>query len=143
MRHFDDHSDNLASQINLTPLIDMVFILLIFFIVTAKFSTESGVEVARPQAQSATPQQLTTIVITVTKEKEIWLENKEIDVRSLRSHIERLHAENPAGSVIIRADKSAPTGLTIQVLDQARLAGVSHVSVAASPSTDDAWGEAS
>ena len=143
MRPFDDHHENLASQINLTPLIDMVFILLIFFIVTAKFSTESGVEVARPQAQSAQPQQLTTIVITVTKESEIWLENRIVNPRSLRSHIERLHAENPEGSVIIRADKSAPTGLTIQVLDQARLAGVNHVSVAANTSSDQDSGEPS
>lgn len=133
MRRSQQEGAPLSSQINLTPLIDMVFILLIFFIVTSKFTKESGVDVSRPEAASATPQEQANIVVGITASGEVWIDNQAIAMGSVRAQIERLHAANPKGSVILVADKAAPTGITVEVLDHARLAGVSNVSIAASP----------
>ena len=107
-------------EINMAPLIDMVFILLIFFLVTTSFVRESGVDVQRPKAQSA-----------VTKDGIIYIENHPIDIRSVRAHMERFLAETPEGSVIIVADKQSRTGTVIRVLDECKLAGVKNISVAA------------
>lgn len=132
MRRSDQPEQPIAAKINLTPLIDMVFILLIFFIVTSSFVKESGVEVARPRADSAVPQEHASIFVTVTGEGRVSIEQQNVEVRGVRAQVERLHSQNPEGSVVIVADKTAPTGVVIQVLDQARLAGVSNVAIAAS-----------
>jgi biopolymer transport protein ExbD len=118
--------------VNLTPLIDMVFILLIFFMVTSSFVKEAGVDVNRPSAQTAVTQEQGNVVVAVTKAGEIWIDQRPVDIRSVRAQVERLHAENPEGSVIILADEEARTGLLIQVMDQVRLAGVSNLAIAAS-----------
>ena len=118
--------------INLTPLIDMVFILLIFFIVTSSFVKETGVEVDRPRADTAIRQEHASILVAVTKAGEIWINRQRVDVRTVGAHIGRLHAENPEGAVVILADRESRTGLMIEVLDQVRLAGVANVAVAAS-----------
>lgn len=118
---------------NITPLIDMVFILLIFFAVNATFVKESGVEVERPSARTAEIQQKANILIAVTANDEVWIDRKRVDPRSVRGHVERLHAENPEGAVVILADENSKTGLVIEVLDQTRLAGVENVAVAATP----------
>lgn len=123
----------MASQINLTPLIDMVFILLIFFIVTSKFTKESGVDVSRPEAATASSKDQANIVVGITANGEVWIDNQAIPMGSVRAQIERLHAANPKGSVILVVDKAAPTGTTVEVLDHARLAGVANVSIAATP----------
>ena len=128
-RHFKD--TNSGAALNITPLIDMVFILLVFFAVNASFVKESGVEIDRPSAKSAVSQDKANILIAVTKQGQIWIDQQKVDVRSVRGHVERLHAENPEGSVVIMADESSETGLVIQVLDQARLAGIENVAVAA------------
>lgn len=120
-----------AVTLNLTPLIDMVFILLIFFSVTSSFVKESGIEVERPSAGSAEPQTLANILIGIAPNGEIWIDNAPVDIRSLRARIESLHAENPEGAVVILADKRAEAGVVVQVLDNARLAGVANVSIAA------------
>lgn len=133
MRRGSNSEVPLSAQVNLTPLIDMVFILLIFFIVTSKFSKESGVDVSRPEAQSATPQEIANIMVGIEANGEVWIDGQNVAIASLRAHIESLHALNPEGAVIIIADRKAPTGLTVQVLDHARLAGVSNVSIAAKP----------
>jgi len=125
----DDETGSL--EINLTPLIDMVFILLIFFVVTSSFVKESGIEVSRPSAQTAEAQELGNIIISVNKNGEFWIDRRKVDVNALRAHVERLHAENPEGSVIIAADREARTENLVQALDQARLAGVANVSIAA------------
>lgn len=125
----DDEAGNL--EINLTPLIDMVFILLIFFVVTSSFVKESGIEVSRPSAQTAEAQEHGNIIISVSKNGEIWIDRRKVDANALRAHVERLHAENPEGSVIIAADRDARTENLVQALDQARLAGVANVSIAA------------
>lgn len=133
MRRIEFEDQSIASKANLTPLIDMVFILLIFFIVTSSFVKESGIDVSRPQAQTATPKELANIMISITNDGAIWIDRQQIDIRSVRAHVERLHAENPEGAVIILADDASRTGLMVQVLDQTRLAGVSNVSIAATP----------
>ena len=119
-----------VAEINMTPLVDMVFILLIFFIVTASFVKETG-DVSRPSAKTAVKKELANILISITSNGEVWMDKRQVDRRAVRANVERMHAENPEGSVIILADKDAKTGLLIEVMDQARLAGVANVSIAA------------
>lgn len=126
-------SESGPAALNITPMIDMVFILLIFFAVNASFVKEAGVEIERPSARSAVTQQQANIMIAVTTNGEVWIDRQRVDPRSVRGHVERLHAENPEGAVVILADDSSRTGLVIEVLDQARLAGVDNVAVAATP----------
>jgi biopolymer transport protein ExbD len=130
-QHLQNESGPAA--LNITPMIDMVFILLIFFAVNASFVKEAGVEIERPSARSAVTQQQANIMIAVTTNGEVWIDRQRVDPRSVRGHVERLHAENPEGAVVILADDSSRTGLVIEVLDQARLAGVDNVAVAATP----------
>jgi biopolymer transport protein ExbD len=130
-----DHlkSESGPTSLNITPMIDMVFILLIFFAVNASFVKEAGVEIERPSARSAVTQEQANIMIAVTENGEVWVDRQRVDPRSVRGHVERLHAENPEGAVVILADDKSRTGLVIEVLDQARLAGVENVAVAATP----------
>jgi biopolymer transport protein ExbD len=127
------HTEQQASSIgiNLTPLIDLVFILLIFFLVTTSFTKESGIDVNRPTAQTAVRQERGNLVIGVSRGGEIWIDNQQVDIRSVRAHVERLHAQNPEGTVIILADRESRTGLLVEVMDQVRLAGVTNVAIAA------------
>lgn len=118
-------------EIDMTPLIDMVFILLIFFIVATSFVRESGVEVDRPQAASATSKENVSMLIGVTSAGRIYIEGHEIDIQNIKGRMDSFLAEVPGGSVVIAADKSCPTGITIKVLDSCRLAGVKNLSVAA------------
>ena len=130
-----DHikSESGPTAMNITPLIDMVFILLIFFAVNASFVKEAGVDIERPSARTAVTQQQANIMIAVTENDEVWVDRQRVDPRSVRGHVERLHAENPEGAVVILADDKSKTGLVIEVLDQTRLAGVENVAVAATP----------
>ena len=123
--------------INMAPLIDMVFILLIFFMVTTSFVKETGIDVQRPTASTAVLKEKGNILIGVDANGHVFLERKQIDVRSVRAHIERCLAENPEGAVVIVADKASRTGVVIQVIDQCRLAGARNVSMAASKSVDE------
>lgn len=132
MKHTQSNQESAAESVNLTPLIDMVFILLIFFLVTASFTKESGIDVDRPTAKTAAREEQGSMVIGVSKDGEIWIDSQKIDMRAVRAHVEHLHAQNPEGTVIILADQSARTGTTVEVLDQVRLAGVTNVSIAAS-----------
>ncbi len=129
-RHSRRQSGGIA-EINMTPLIDMVFILLIFFIVTTSFVKETGVDVNRPTAKTAVKKERANILISIKSNGEIWMDKRQIDRRAVRANVERMYAENPEGSVIILADEDAKTGLLIEVMDQARLAGVANVSIAA------------
>lgn len=131
MRRAAATQEPVSSRLNLTPLIDMVFILLIFFMVTSSFVKESGVEVSRPEAQTAEPQERANIMIAVTQEGEVWIDRQRVAPREVRAHVERHRAENPESAVLIVADEGARTGLTVSVLDQARLAGATNVSIAA------------
>ena len=122
------------NEINLTPMLDVIFIMLIFFIVTTSFVKESGIEVSRPQAATATEQKRASIFIAINNKGQIFLQKREIAIEAVRPNIEKLHAESPEGSVVIQADKNSETGLLIQVMDQIRSAGVKNISVAASNS---------
>lgn len=123
-------------ELNIAPLIDMVFILLIFFLVTTSFLKETGVDIARPTASTAVSKTKTTILIGVTKDNTIHLDRREVDIRAVRANVERALAENPDGSVVIVADKESMTGLVINVMDACKLAGAENVSIAASIGTD-------
>ncbi|NIM69260.1 MAG: biopolymer transporter ExbD [Xanthomonadales bacterium] len=119
------------SEINITPMLDVVFIMLIFFIVTASFVKEAGIDVNRPDAATAVKQEKANILIAIGPNNDIWIDRRQVDIRSVRPNIERLHAENPQGSVVIQADKESKTDTLVQVMDAARLAGVFNVSIAA------------
>jgi biopolymer transport protein ExbD len=119
------------SEINLTPMLDVVFIMLIFFIVTASFVKESGIDISRPNAATAEVKEKGNILIAISETGEIWIDKRRVDVRAVRANIERLRAENPQGSVVIQADTDSKNGLLVQVMDAARQAGVFNVSIAA------------
>ena len=119
------------SEVNLTPMLDVVFIMLIFFIVTASFVKEAGIDVNRPDAATAEKKTKGNILVAITENGQIWSDKRQVDPRALRANIERLHAENPQGSVVIQADKNSKNGLLVLVMDSARLAGVFNVSIAA------------
>jgi biopolymer transport protein ExbD len=118
-------------ELNIAPLIDMVFILLIFFLVTTSFVKETGVEVNRPTAATAVSQSKATILIGIDATDRIFFDNREVDVRAVRANVERALAENPEGAVVVVADRSSTTGMAIEVMDGARLAGAANVSLAA------------
>ncbi len=119
------------SEVNLTPMLDVVFIMLIFFIVTASFVKEAGIDINRPSAATAERKERGNILVAITNNDQIWIDRRQVDERSLRANIERLHAENPQGSVVIQADQNSKNGLLVQVMDAARLAGVNSVALAA------------
>jgi len=118
-------------EVNLTPMLDVVFIMLIFFLVTASFVKEAGIDVNRQSAASAEPQETANILVAISESGQIWIDGRPVDVRAVRANIERLHAENPKGTVVVQADTRSENGLLVQVLDAARLAGVDDVALAA------------
>lgn len=120
-----------SEEINMTPMLDVVFILLIFFIVTASFVKEAGIEVNRPEAATAVKKERANILVAISDKGEIWINKRRVDVRAVQANIERLKAENPQGTVVIQADKKATTDVLIKVMDSARAAGVYDVSIAA------------
>jgi biopolymer transport protein ExbD len=130
-QHFAPVAEEEESEINITPMLDVVFIMLIFFIVTATFVKEAGIDVNRPDAATATKQEKANILVAIGANNDVWIDRRQVDIRSVRANIERLHAENPQGSVVIQADKESKTDTLIQVMDAARLAGVFNVSIAA------------
>ncbi len=124
-------ADEDESAIDITPMLDVVFIMLIFFIVTATFIKEAGIDVNRPDAATAVKQEKANILIAINANNEIWIDRRQVDIRSVRPNIERLHAENPQGAVVIQADKESKTETLIKVMDAARSAGVFNVAIAA------------
>lgn len=117
--------------IDLTPMLDIVFIMLIFFIVTSSFIKESGITVQTPSASSATAQTRGNILIAVSANGEIWIDRQTVDVRAVRAAVERMRVDQPDSSVVVQADRDARSGLVIQVMDQVRMAGVQDVALAA------------
>lgn len=118
-------------DINMGPLIDMVFLLLIFFVVTTSFVKEAGIDVQKSTAATAETKEKATIMIGVSPEGEVYMEGKKVDVRSVRPLVERALAEDPESGVIIIADKASVTGSVVKVMDQCRLAGAKEISLAA------------
>ncbi|EGB14628.1 Biopolymer transport protein ExbD/TolR [Pseudodesulfovibrio mercurii] len=118
-------------DINVAPMVDMIFILLIFFLATASFVRESGVDVQRPAAASAETSADEALIIGVTAQGALSIEGERLDIRALRPRMERFVAERPGGPVVVVADRDCPTGITVRVLDACRLAGVRSVSLGA------------
>jgi biopolymer transport protein ExbD len=110
---------------------DIVFIMLIFFIVTTSFIKESGVDVNRPSANTAERKEHGNILIAITANDEVWIDKRSVDIRAVRANVERLKAESPEASVVIQADKDSKNGLLVQVMDQVHLAGILNISIAA------------
>ena len=120
-------SDN---EVNLTPMLDVVFIMLIFFIVTASFIKEVGIDVNKPDAPPDPVPTNSSILIAIGQESDIWIGNRLIDPRAVRANIERLRAENPAASVVIQPDKRSSNKALVQVMDASRAAGIYEISIA-------------
>ena len=127
-RHSRQEED---TAIDMTPMLDIVFIMLIFFIVTATFVKESGIDVTRPDAETAVKQSRVGILIAMRDNNEVWINRRQVDLAAVRANVERLHAENPQGGAVIQADKDAQTGTLVEIMDQVRLAGVGSISIAA------------
>jgi biopolymer transport protein ExbD len=127
-KRLEQHEDD--NNIDVTPMLDVVFILLIFFIVTASFVKETGIEIKRPSAVSTQTKHKASILVAINEAGDIWIDKMQVDIRTVRAHIERLRAQNPQGDVVVQADKNSKNGLLVKVMDAAREAGVEHVSIA-------------
>ena len=125
------HATKEEAQMDMTPMLDIVFIMLIFFIVTSSFVKESGIDVHRPEALTTEPKPRANIFIGVAANDKIWMQKKQVDPRTLRATIERVMAENPGGSIVIQADEDSKTETLIEVMNAAKAAGVGSVAVAA------------
>ena len=122
------------TEINVTPMLDIVFIMLIFFIVTTSFIRETGIDPRRPEAQTAVKQERGNILIAISETGQIWMHRKRVDLLEVRSLVEAAVRETPESSAIIVADTRSQTGLLIDLMDQVRLGGVTSISVAATDS---------
>lgn len=131
MRRISSVSTDDESEVNITPLIDIVFIMLIFFIVTATFVKEAGIDVNKPDAPTAEVKKKANILIAIDASNNIWLDRRKIDIRSVVPNIKRLRAENPEGSVVIQADEESKNKMLVEVMDAARQAGVVNIALAA------------
>jgi len=129
--HLLEVEEEEQNEINLTPMLDVVFIMLIFFIVTASFIKEAGLDVNRPDAPvtESKPEEQ-NILVAISASDEIWIDRRLIDPRAVRANIERLHAENPDGSVVIQANRRSTNKMLVTVMDAARQAGVYNISIA-------------
>ena len=119
------------AEINLTPMLDVVFIMLIFFIVTAVFVKEPGIQVDRPTAETAFAPDGAAIFIAVSAQNEFWIDQRSVDLAGLKPVIERLHSENPEGGVVIQADNEAMNGYVLAAMDAAKESGIADVTLAA------------
>lgn len=129
-RRANRSSPEQSANIDMTPMLDIVFIMLIFFIVTTSFVKESGIDVNRPSAKTSDIKVQGNIIVGIKANGEVWIDKRLIDIRAVRANVSRLHAENPLGSVIIAADRETKTHTLVQVMDQIRLAGIVNASIA-------------
>ena len=129
MSRKDEKPEEEAQAIDLTPMLDVVFIMLIFFIVTATFIKETGIEVDRPEATMAEPKADAAILIAVNANNEIWIDKQRVDPRGVKAQVERLQAENPKGTVVIQADSKADMEMVISIAEATRDLGITNVAV--------------
>ena len=115
---------------DLTPMLDVVFIMLIFFIVTATFIKETGVEVNRPDTQTAQLKKTVSLLVGVAPDSAVWIDKKKVDIRNVRPTMERLHAENPKGGLVIQADGESKVEKVLASMDAARAIGINQVAIA-------------
>ncbi len=118
------------STIDLTPMLDVVFIMLIFFIVTASFIKEPGVDVNKPLATTTAMKNKASILVAITGSDEVWVDKQPVDIRNIKMHIERIHAENPNGTLVIQADDDSSIATLSRVARAATELGISDISVA-------------
>lgn len=130
MRGRQSDSSDEEADVNLTPMLDVVFIMLIFFIVTASFVKEAGIQIDRPEAKEA-EKKGANILIAISATNEVWLQKRRIEPEQVRTNIERLLGETPEASVVIQADRRSKNGVFVKVFDQAKQAGVKEVAVSA------------
>lgn len=131
-RPFAHVTEDDEANIDMTPMLDIVFIMLIFFVVTASFVKETGIEINRPQAKTAITKETANIKIAIDGNDIIWIDRHQVDERSVRPMLERMHMENPQGGMIVQADRRSTNEKLVQVMDAARQAGITSISIAAS-----------
>jgi len=134
-RRANRSSTDQSADIDMTPMLDIVFIMLIFFIVTTSFVKESGIDVNRPNAKTSETKAKGNIIIGIKPNGDVWIDKRLVDIRAVRPNVARLHAENPLGSVIIAADRETRTHVLVQVMDQVRLAGITNAAIATEAAT--------
>ena len=115
---------------DLTPMLDVVFIMLIFFIVTATFIKETGVEVNRPDTQTAEMKKTVSLLVGVAPDSSVWIDKKKVDIRNVRPMMEKLHLENPKGGLVIQADSESKVEKVLAVMEAARNIGIVQVAIA-------------
>lgn len=125
------HASKDEPEINITPMLDIVFIMLIFFIVTTTFVRETGVEVDKPQAITTEPRPQGNVLIGISNSDEIYMNGNLIELSEVRTLVQRARDENPEGSVILISDKGARTGMLVDVMDQVQAAGVTRMAISA------------
>lgn len=116
-----------TAEIDITPMMDIVFIMLIFFIVTTSFVKEAGIDVNKPEAAQAQKKPSATIFIAIRANGEIWMDKRAVDVERVSANIERLRAESPTDTIIVQADEEAKHGIVMEVMDQIKAADPSLV----------------
>ena len=131
MRQISRRKPDEEWEINITPMLDIVFIMLIFFIVTTSFVREPGIDPLRPLAQTAAAKERANILIAVSSADQIWMNNRSVALHGIRQLVEAARAENPQSSVVIVADQTASTGLVLDLMDNVRAAGVTSIALAA------------
>ena len=125
------HAHTEDAEINITPMLDIVFIMLIFFIVTTSFTKETGAAIVKPVAEQAASLRNGTILIGIKSNDDIWMGKRLIELREVRSMVESAKAENPKGSVVIVADKGSSIGTVTQIMDQVKMAGIEGIAISA------------
>lgn len=134
MRHRRHTHAEDTTGIDLAPMLDFVFNLLIFFLITTSFVRESGVTVVKAEAETAREEANGNILVSLTSDGEVWMDRRQVDIREIRPTIERLHLERPEDTVIVIADRNAKTGLLAQVMDEIKLGGIKDVALGATGS---------
>jgi biopolymer transport protein ExbD len=129
-RHSPESEDH---GIDLAPMLDFCVNLLIFFIITTSFIKEAGIEVFKPNAQTAEHEDSGNLLIAIRENGDIWMDRQRIELRDVRTRMERLHIERPDDTVVIIADKASKAGIVAQVMDEVKLSGIKIVSIAADP----------
>ena len=121
------------TEINITPMLDIVFIMLIFFIVTTSFVKEPGISPQRPSADTAAEKTRGNVLIAISQTGQIWMDKRSVEIGQVRTLVEAALAENPESSAVIIADEQANSGILIDLMDQIRLGGIGNISIAAEP----------
>jgi biopolymer transport protein ExbD len=130
-RNISQASEEDEGEINLTPMLDVVFIMLIFFIVTATFIKEAGIDVDRPLAKTAGEQRGASILIAISAGNDVWIDRRKVKPEAVKPAVERLLAENPEGEVVIQADAESQAEALLEVMAAVREAGANNIALSA------------